>query len=274
MSDKSTSQEASRSVWRAIKLLVKSSPIIRCSLADSARRVRARVQSNSRTLPISCIVWRWRAWTCASISRVAFKTRSLLGVVLIGSATPLPPASGWGDHPGVGASVGDTFAPSDLPFRPWTAHLASCHRLDSSNDKGRMRSKAMFQWSVEGGLRLSALFWPCLRLWGNFSDSYSSRDELLSPRKQGKVIWWANSPPGCWLQTVWSLKPLKERGDIGSPMSPMVSLDATSNKTGCCTTAGITSLISEMFTNRRHDAVHLSSDSSSEPAECHTFNCT
>ena len=94
MSDKSTSQEASRSVQRAIKLLVKSSPIIRCSLADSARRVRVRVQSNSCTLPISCIVCRWRAWTRASISRVASKTRSLWGVVFIGSATPLPPASG------------------------------------------------------------------------------------------------------------------------------------------------------------------------------------
>ena len=188
MSDKSTSQEASRSVRRAIKLLVKSSPIIRCSLTDSARRVQARVQSNSRMLPISCIVCRWRTWTGASFSCVASKTRSLWGVVFIGSAAPLPPASGRGDSPGVSASVGDTFTPLDLPSRPWAARLALLRHLDSSNAKGRMRSEAMFQWSGEGGLRLSALFWPCLRSWGNFSDLYSSRDELLLPRKRGKVI--------------------------------------------------------------------------------------
>ena len=125
----------------------------------------------------------------------------------------------------------------------------------------------MFQWSLEGGLRFRAIFWPCLRPWGSFSDSYSSRDEVLSPRKRGKGTLQANSPPGCLVQMVWSLKPLKERGDMGSPVSSMASLDATSNKTGCCTT----SLISEMFTNRRRDAVNLSSDSSLEPMECHTF---
>ena len=78
MSDKSTSQEASRSVWRAIKLLVKSSPIIRCSLADSARRVQARVRSNSHMLPISCIVWRWRAWTHGERSLVEVPHHCLL----------------------------------------------------------------------------------------------------------------------------------------------------------------------------------------------------
>ena len=34
-----------------------------------------------------------------------------------------------------------------------------------------------------GGWRFSAIFWPCLRSFGNFSELYSSRDELLSPRK-------------------------------------------------------------------------------------------
>ena len=99
----------------------------------------------------------------------------------------------------------------------------------------------MFQWSVERGLRPSTLFWPCLRPWGNFSDSYLSRNEMLSPRKQGKGTLQANTPPGCWVQMVWSLKPLKERGDIGSPVSSTASLDATSNRMGCCTTTGITS---------------------------------
>ena len=131
----------------------------------------------------------------------------------------------------------------------------------------------MFQWSGEGGLRPSTLFWPCLRPWGNFSDSYSSRDEVPSPRKCGKGILRASPPPGCWVQTVWSLKPLKKKGDIGSPVSSTASLDITSNKMGCCTTTGITSLISEMLTNRRCDAVNLSPNSLSEPAECHTFKC-
>ena len=137
---------------------------------------------------ISCMVWRQRAWTRASISCVVSKTRSLLGTVSIGRAAPLPPASGCGDSLGVGASVGDSFAPSDFSSRPWAAHLASRHHLDSSKAKGRMRSEAIFQWSGEGGLRFSTLFWPCLRPWGNFSDSYSSIDELPSPRKRGKAI--------------------------------------------------------------------------------------
>ena len=183
MSDMSTSQEASRSVWRAIKLLVKSSPIIRCNIKASARRVQARVWSNSHMPPISCMVWRWRAWTRASISCVVSKTCSLWGMVSIGRAMPLPPASGCGDSLGVGTSVRDSFVPLGLSSRPWAAHLALRRHLDSSKAKGRTRSKAIFQWSGEGGLRLSALFWPCFRPWGNFSDSYSSVDELPSPRK-------------------------------------------------------------------------------------------
>ena len=55
--------------------------------------------------------------------------------------------------------------------------------------------------------------------------------------------------------------------------APMASLDATSNKTGYHTATGMTSFISEMFTNRRHVAFNGSSDSSLEPAECHTFKC-
>ena len=183
MSNTSTSQKASRSVQRVIKLLVKSSPIIRCNLKASARRVRARVQSNSHMPPISCMVWRWRVWTHASISCMVSKICSLWGMVSIGRATPLPPTSGCGDSLGVGASVGDSFAPSDLPSRPWATRLALRHRLDSSTAKGRTRSEAIFQWSGEGGLRLSTLFWPCLRPWGNFSNSYSSLDELPLPRK-------------------------------------------------------------------------------------------
>ena len=173
MSDRSTSLEASRSVQRVIKLLVKSSPIISCTLTDSARRVQASIWSNSRTLPISCRAWMQRACTHARISCVVSKTHSLGRAILLGRASLLPPTSTQGDSTGADASIGDTFAPSDSPSRPCVVHLAPCCCLKVSIAKGRMRSEAMFQWLSDGGLRFIAIFGPCIRPWGNFSGSYS-----------------------------------------------------------------------------------------------------
>ena len=108
MSDMSISQDASRSIRRAIRLLVKSSPTISCSLANLTMRVRARVQSKSHTLPISCMVWRWRAWihskclTTASRLKLRRLPRSRclglrhlwpLGLFFLSSAHPLGLAS-------------------------------------------------------------------------------------------------------------------------------------------------------------------------------------
>ena len=47
------------------------------NLTNSTMSARARVRSSSCTLPISCIVWRWRAWTRAKISCIVSITRCL-----------------------------------------------------------------------------------------------------------------------------------------------------------------------------------------------------
>ena len=60
---------------------------------------------------------------------------------------------------------------------------------------------------------------------------------------------------------------------MGSPVLFMVSLVATSNETGCCTTTGITSLVSEMLTGVGHDELSLFADSTLEPVACHTCRC-
>ena len=72
---------------------------------------------------------------------------------------------------------------------------------------------------------------------------------------------------------VWSLNPLKRRGNTGSWLSTIVSLDAKSSRTGCHTATGRMPLISEMFTNRRHGPSNLLPHSSSEAADCHSFKC-
>ena len=82
--------------------------------------------------------------------------------------------------------MGESIAPSDLSSRPWAARLALRCRLDSSKAKGRMRSETIFQWSGEGGLMLSALFWPCFRPWGSFSNLYSSVDRCPHLGIEGK----------------------------------------------------------------------------------------
>ena len=266
-SDERASLEVSSSERKADKLLVRSSPRINGNLTNSAMSVRTRVHSNSLMPPISCMVWRWMAWMCSRILRVVSKALSPWCVVSVGNAALLPPATTWGAFPGAGASFGDTSAPSDSPSRSCSAHLASCHRLIISTVKGNMRSEVMFQWSPEGGLRFIAILDPCIGPWGNFSGLYSSMDVVASPRKWGKVTWRNNSPPDCWVHMVWSLKPLKERGAMGSPVLVMVSLVATSNKMGCCATTGITSLILETLTNIRCDKLSLSADSTLEPAD-------
>ena len=84
MSDRNASLEVSMFIQRAIKLLVRSCPMISCNLTNSAMSVRARVRSSSCTLPMSCMVWRRRAWTCARISCAVSITRCL------GRMTPPP----------------------------------------------------------------------------------------------------------------------------------------------------------------------------------------
>ena len=149
-------------------------------------------------------------------------------------------------------------------------HLYSCHCLKVSTAKGRTRSEVMFQWLPEGGMRFITILGPCIRPWGTFSGSYSSMGVVVSPKK---TTCQTRSPPDCQVHTVWSLKPLKKRGAIASPVLIMVFLVATSNKMGCCVATGITSLISEMLTNMRHAELNLFSDSTLEPAACHTCRC-
>ena len=101
-------------------------------------------------------------------------------------ASLLPPASTGRDLPGADASVGDASAPSDSPSRRNAACLASHCCQSVPCIKGRMRSEAMFQWSLDGGLRVIANFRLWKSSWGIISDSYSNRGEELSPKRWGK----------------------------------------------------------------------------------------
>ena len=113
-SDRNASLEVSRFIRRAIKLLVRSCPMTSCSLVNSAMSAWARVQSSSRTLPISCVVWRRRAWMHSKISCIVSLTCCLGRTLPPGGASLLPSASTWRDFPRADTSVGDASAPSDL----------------------------------------------------------------------------------------------------------------------------------------------------------------
>ena len=239
--------------------------MISCILVNSAISARARVRSSSHTHPISYIVWRQIACTCSKISCMVSITRCLE------ESSPLPSASTGRDFPGVDASVGDASAPSYPSSRCNAACLASRRCWSVPCIKGRTRSETMFQWSLDGGLRVIANFGLWKSSWGIISDSYSNRGEELLPKRRGKPTQRVRSSPGCWVQTVWSLKPLSWTGAGGSSLAISISLVATSNRTGCCIATGSTLLISERLTKRSQDEVTLSSDSVWEPAMCHTF---
>ena len=157
-SNRSASLEVSRFIQRAIKLLVRSCPMISCSLTNSAMNVRVRVQSSSCTLPISCMVWRWRAWMCTKISCVVSITCCLGRTLPPEGTSLLPSASTLRDFPGADTSIGDASAPSDLSSCCSATCLASRRCQSVPCIKGRMRSETMFQWSLDGGLRFTAIF--------------------------------------------------------------------------------------------------------------------
>ena len=140
--------------------------MLSCSLANSAMSAQARVQSSSRTLPISCIVWRQRVWTHAKISCIVSITRCLGRTLPPGGVSPLPSAFTWRDFTGTDTSIGDTSAPQTSPPDVVSACLASRRCQSVPCIKGRMRSETMFQWSLDGGLRFTAIFWPCVSSWG------------------------------------------------------------------------------------------------------------
>ena len=188
-------------------------------------------------------------------------------------ASPLPSASTGRDLPGADASVGNASAPLDPSSRCNAACLASRHCQSMPCIKGRMRSETMFQWSLDGGLSVITNFGLWKSYGGIISDSCSNRGEELSPKRRGKPTWQVRSSPGCWVQTVWSWKPLSWTGARGSSLASSISLVAMSNRMGCCIAIGSTLLISERLTKRSQDEVTLSSDSAWEPAMCHTFRC-
>ena len=276
MSDTNAALDISKSARRANRLLVRSSFMISQSLTNVAMRVQARVLSTSCMLSNSCMDWRWRAWTWSKISWVVFMTCSLLGAVSVGSTLPLSLVSGSaGGSLLLDSSGWDASASFDSSSWVWSNFWASHFCQDFFNLEGKIWSETTLQWSFAGGWKFIPIFGFCTRSIGKFSSSYTSKDELISPKRWGKATWWIMSSPGGCVWRVWSLNPLRERGDTGSSPPPtIVSLDAKSSKMGCQTATGRMPLISDShLTNRRRGPSNLLSDSSSEAAECHSFKC-
>ena len=173
--------------------------------------------------------------------------------------------------PGADTSVGDTSTPSNPSSRHNTACLASHYSQSWSCTTGRTRSEAVFQWSLDGGLRVISNFGLWKSSGGIISGTYFNRGKELSPKRWGKPTRQVRSSPGCWVQMVWSLKPLSWAGAGGSSLTSSISLLATSNRTGCCRATRSMLLTSEGLTKRSWDEVILSSDSIWEPALCHSF---
>ena len=186
------------------------------TLINSAIRARARVRSSSRVLSISYEAWMQIACTCSNISCIVSITHCL------DEASPLSSASTRRDLPGADASVRDTSAPSDPSSRPKAVCLASRRCRSLPCIKGRMRSESVFQWSSDGGLRVITNFGLWKSSGGIISESYSNRGEELLPKRWGKPTRRVRSSLGCWIQTVWSLKPLSWTG-AGAPHSPPAS---------------------------------------------------
>ena len=152
-----------------------------CTLVNSAIRARARVRSSSCALPISYKAWRRIVCMRSNIPCIVSITHCW------DEASVLSSASIGRDSLGVDSTVGDTSAPSDPSSRRNAACLASCRSQSRSCITGRMRSEAVFQWSLDSGLRVIANFglWKSSR--GIISGSYSNRGEELSPKRQGNL---------------------------------------------------------------------------------------
>ena len=103
-------------------------------------------------------------------------------------ASLLSSASIGRDSPGADSSVGDTSASSNPSSRCNTACLASCCCRSWPCIKGRTRSEAVFQWSLDGGLRVIANFGLWKSSGGIISESYSNRGEELSLKRWGQVF--------------------------------------------------------------------------------------
>ena len=177
------SLEVSSSKHRADKLLVRSSHRMVCSLANSTIRVRTPISSTSLMLPISCIIWRRRAWTRSMTPSVTSKSFSPWCVDFIGDAALLLPAMAGGAPSGTGVSLGDSSAPTDSRSGSVAALLASSCCQFVSIVMVSMRSDSMFQCNLEGGLRDIAILGPCRMLGGSFSGSYTSMGVATSPRR-------------------------------------------------------------------------------------------
>ena len=204
-------------------------------------------------------------WMCSNIPCVISNT-------CCGDKAPLL-ASDFTGRASLGAdsSAGSTSTASGASLRCDAACLASLHSQNWSWAIERTRSEAVFQWSLDGGLRVIAIFGLWKRSVGISSGVYSNSGVELLLKSQGKPTWRISSPPGCRLQRVWSLKHLSWTGAGGSSLTSNISLLATSNSMGCCSAVGITLFTSDGFTNRSLEEVILSSDADWEPTLCHSF---
>ena len=166
-----------------MRLLVRSFLMTSCTLANLAIRARARVRSSSCALPISYKARRQIVCMRSNIPCIMSITRCR------DESSQLSSAFLGRDLLGADTTVGDTSTPSDPSSRCNTACLASRRSRSWSCITGRTRSEAVFQWSLDGGLRVIANF----RLWkssgGIISGTYSYRGEKLSPRRWGKLTW-------------------------------------------------------------------------------------
>ena len=177
-----------------MRLLVRCFPMTSCTLANSAIGARARVRSSSRALPISYKAWRQIVCTRSNIPCI-MSYHSLPGrsfsVVLC-----LP----WERFARSRYRHWGYFHSSDPSSRRNTACLASHRSRSWSCTTGRTRSEAVFQWSLDSGLRVIANFGPWKSSRGRISGTYSNRGEELSPKRQEKPTRRVRSSPGCWVK--------------------------------------------------------------------------
>ena len=129
---------------------------------------------------ISYKAWRQIACMCSNIPCVMSITHCR------DEASRLSSAFLGRDSLGADTSGGDTSTPSDPSSRCNTASLASRCSQSWSCTMGRMRSEAVFQWSLDGGLRVITNFGPWKSSGGIISGTYSNRGEELSPTRWGK----------------------------------------------------------------------------------------
>ena len=127
--------------------------------------------------------WSRVAWMCSNIPCVISNTRcgdeaSLLSLGLIGE-----------DSLGADLSARGTSTTSGSSLRHNATCLASCHSWNCSWAVVRMRSEAVFQWSLDGGLRVIANFGLWKSSVGIASGMNSNSGVELSPKSQGKPTW-------------------------------------------------------------------------------------